>query len=94
MVTGEPVCAPQMAAESLPPVADNWPSDDLWTDFANAEADSAPDAEADTMPPTPDAIRAAIDRLSAGGRKVTGPMLGDHFRVSARTGRRYLAMAA
>jgi hypothetical protein len=84
-VTGDPVCAPQMAAESLSAVADNWPSDDLWRDFE----DSAPDA----LPPTPDAIRAAIDRLSAGGRKVTGPMLGDHFGVSARTGRRYLAMA-
>ncbi|MFJ1554543.1 hypothetical protein [Streptomyces mirabilis] len=89
-VTGEPVCAPQMAAVSLPAVADNWPPDDLWADFANAEADSAPDA----LPPTPDVIRAAVEALSADGRKVTGPMLGDHFGVSARTGRRYLAMAA
>jgi hypothetical protein len=86
MVTAEPVCA----AESLPAVADNWPSDDLWADFANAEADSAPDA----LPPTRDVIRAAIDRLSADGRTVTGRMMADHFRVSERTGRRYLAMAA
>jgi hypothetical protein len=92
-----------VAAGSLPVVADNWPPDDLWVDFAHAEADSAerladndrstPDT-ADSLPPTPDAIRAAIDRLSAGGRKVTGPMLAAHYGVSARTGRRYMALAA
>jgi hypothetical protein len=81
-----------MAAESLSAVADNWPSDDLWRDFEDSEPEPAPDT-ADTTPPTRDVIRTAIDRLSAGGRKVTGPMLGDHFGVSARTGRRYLAMA-
>jgi hypothetical protein len=79
-----------VAAESL---ADNWPPDDLWVDFAHAEADRA-EMLADSLPPTPDAIRAAIDRLSAGGRKVTGPMLAEQFGVSARTGRRYLDKAA
>ncbi|MGW3982423.1 hypothetical protein [Streptomyces mirabilis] len=96
---GKPVNASQRAAESL---VRPFP-DDLWRDFE----DSAPDVAesvadndrstvdtADSLPPTPDAIRAAIDRLSAGGRRVTGPMLGDHFGVSARTGRRYLDKAA
>ncbi|MCX4400815.1 transfer protein spdA [Streptomyces sp. NBC_01764] len=77
--------------------------DDLWQDFENSAPDvvdddrSTPDSEpdtADSLPPSTDAIRAAIHRLSAGGRKVTGPMLGDHFGVSARTGRRYMALAA
>nr|WP_239080865.1 hypothetical protein [Streptomyces coelicoflavus] len=44
-------------------------------------------------PPSPEVIRAAITALSANGRRVTGPMLADHFGVSDRTGRRYLAMA-
>jgi hypothetical protein len=88
-----------VAAES---VSEPFP-DDLWQDFEDSAPDvadddrSTPDSEpdtADSLPPTPDAIRAAIDRLSAGGRKVTGPVLGDHFGVSARTGRRYLDKAA
>jgi MFS family permease len=85
-VAVEPVNAAQVAAESL---ADNWPPDDLWSDFDRATPDTA-----DSLPPTPDAIRAAIDRLSAGGRKVTGPMLAEQLGVSERTGRRYLALAA
>jgi hypothetical protein len=96
-VAVEPVNAAQVAAESL---ADNWPPDDLWSDFEDSAPDSAdnpsaptPDT-ADSLPPTPDAIRAAIDRLSAGGRKVTGPMLAEQLGVSERTGRRYLALAA
>ncbi|MFJ2301842.1 hypothetical protein [Streptomyces sp. NPDC087787] len=44
-------------------------------------------------PPSPEVIRTAVAKLSADGRKVTGPMLAEHFRVSDRTGRRYLAMA-
>ncbi|WP_405892430.1 hypothetical protein OG612_18625 [Streptomyces sp. NBC_01527] len=44
-------------------------------------------------PPSPEVIRTAVAALSVNGRKVTGPMLADHFRVSDRTGRRYLAMA-
>jgi hypothetical protein len=45
-------------------------------------------------PPSPEVIRTAIAALSTHGRKVTGPMLADHFGVSERTGRRYLAMAS
>ncbi|MBQ0974749.1 hypothetical protein KBZ00_27000 [Streptomyces sp. RK31] len=44
-------------------------------------------------PPSPEVIRTAIAALSADGRKVTGQALADHFGVSERTGRRYLAMA-
>ncbi|MEU9652626.1 hypothetical protein AB0E00_27440 [Streptomyces sp. NPDC048110] len=57
-----------------------------------------PDSEetarrAPVTPPSPEVIRTAIAALSTHGRKVTGPMLADHFGVSERTGRRYLAMA-
>jgi hypothetical protein len=99
-VAVEPLNAAHVAAESL---ADNWPPDDLWVDFEDsapdvaesvADNDRATPDTADSLPPTPDAIRAAIDRLSAGGRKVTGPMLAEQFGVSARTGRRYLDKAA
>jgi len=88
---------PQTAGQSLSAVPDSWPPADLWADFEHAEADSAPDAE-DEPPATPPSaadIRAAVKVLeSRNGRRVTGPMLADHFGVSDRTGRRYLAMAA
>ncbi|MCE7552785.1 transfer protein spdA [Streptomyces thermodiastaticus] len=85
---------PQMAAQSLTAVADSWPPDDLWADFENTEADSAPDMPTAT-PPSAEDIRAAVAVLeSRYGRPVTGRILADHFGVSERTGRRYLAMAA
>lgn len=70
-----------------------WPSDDLWQDFA----DSAPDSVdmSPVTPPSADDIRAAIAVLESGNdRPVTGRMLADHFGVSERTGRRYLALTA
>ncbi|MGV9322465.1 transfer protein spdA [Streptomyces sp. NPDC003660] len=74
-----------------------WPDADLWQDFA----DTAPDSEADeeeespVTPPTAEDVRAAVAVLaSRHGRPVTGRMMADHFDVSERTGRRYLAMAA
>lgn len=62
------------------------PPDDLWADFE----DSAP-----VTPPSLADIRSAMSALeSEHGRPVTGRMLSDHFGVSERTGRRYLAMTA
>ncbi|MET8433414.1 hypothetical protein ABZV61_11535 [Streptomyces sp900116325] len=89
----EGVNGPHVAAESLPVVADNWPPDDLWTDFE----DSAPDVAenvADRYRPTPDTIRSAVAALTATGQQVTGAALARHFEVSERTGRRWLSMAA
>jgi hypothetical protein len=83
----DPNTAPEKRPEAV------WPSDDLWQDFE----DSAPDS-ADTppvIPPSADDIRAAVSVLaSRNGRPVTGRMVADHFGVSERTGRRYLAMTA
>lgn len=84
------VSAPEIAApapaESLP---DTWPDADLWSDFE----DSAPDVEPVTPPSAAD-VRTAMASLAAGtGRPVTGRMLADHYSVSERTGRRYLALA-
>ncbi|WP_437093887.1 transfer protein spdA [Streptomyces sp. enrichment culture] len=84
-----PEIAPQVSAE---PVRDSWPDDDLWRDF---EA-TAPDSEADSVatPPKPDDIRVVIAALeSEHGRPVTGQMIADHYGVSPRTGRRYMALA-
>jgi hypothetical protein len=79
----------QNGAES----ADSWPPDDLWQDFADSAPDST-DAPPVT-PPSAEDIRAAIAVLETKhGRPVTGRMMADHFGVSERTGRRYLAMAA
>ncbi|MCT9108306.1 transfer protein spdA [Streptomyces mirabilis] len=82
--TDRPVIAPQNGA---------WPDADLWQDFA----DSGPDAEDDSpvTPPSVEDVRAALAVLdSRYGRPVTGRMMADHFGVSERTGRRYVAMAA
>jgi hypothetical protein len=84
-----------VAAESVPgpdPVA---VADAYWQDFEET-ADMVPDsADTPVTPPRVADIRAAMDVIaSANGRPVTGPMLADHFGVSARTGRRYLALAA
>jgi hypothetical protein len=84
-----------VAAESVPgpdPVA---VADAYWQDFEET-ADMVPDsADTAVTPPRVADIRAAMDVIaSANGRPVTGPMLADHFGVSARTGRRYLALAA
>jgi hypothetical protein len=82
--------APQTAAESFA----DFPSDDLWQDF---DAREAPDSEADSVTattPDPATLRAVMAALSAGGRKVSGRDLAEHFGVSDRTGRRYLALAA
>ncbi|EFL40052.1 conserved hypothetical protein [Streptomyces griseoflavus Tu4000] len=84
-----PEIGAQAASEALP---DSWPDADLWQDFAN----TAPDSEADTVatPPDPEQVRSLIAELGATrGRPVTGQMLADHYGVSPRTGRRYLAMA-
>ncbi|MDX2804853.1 DUF2637 domain-containing protein [Streptomyces scabiei] len=76
--------APEERPESV------WPSADLWQDFADSQPDSAP-----VTPPSAEDIRAAMSVLeSRNGRPVTGRMMADHFGVSERTGRRYLAMAA
>jgi hypothetical protein len=77
---GESDAAPAVAVAE-------WPSDDLWQDFADT-ADESP-----VTPPTPADIRAAVDVLaSRHGRPVTGRLIADHFGVSERTGRRYLAL--
>ncbi|MFE3382541.1 DUF2637 domain-containing protein [Streptomyces anulatus] len=91
---------PERPPESLPDVPTDsepikapesvWPTDDLWQDFTDSQPDSAPDT-----PPSAEDIRAAMSVLeSRNGRSVTGRMMADHFGVSERTGRRYLAMAA
>jgi hypothetical protein len=75
---------PQNATEG----ADWWPSAGLWQDFEDA------DAEADRpTPPSPADVRAAVAVLESKHDRVTGRMLAEHFGVSERTGRRYLAMA-
>ncbi|MFH9735088.1 hypothetical protein [Streptomyces sp. NPDC017260] len=84
-------CVPQMAVQRHVSAPDSWPPADLWADFEDSAPDTA--GQPDT-PPSPEVIRTAVATLSANGRKVTGPMLADHFGVSDRTGRRYLAMAA
>jgi hypothetical protein len=89
-VAVEPVNAAHVAAESLPAGADNWPPDDLWSDFE----DSAPDSADNPSAPTPDTIRSAVAALSAAGQRVTGAAIARHFGVSERTGRRWLSMAA
>jgi hypothetical protein len=83
---------PQMAAQSLTAVADSWPPDDLWADFEDTEADKPADKPSAT-PPTPADIQAAAAVLASRHGRVTGRMMADHFGVSERTGRRYLAMA-
>ncbi|WP_329450571.1 transfer protein spdA [Streptomyces sp. NBC_01724] len=86
----EPVPAVSAPAIAAPPPADRWPDADLWADFE----ESAPDIEPVT-PPTAEDVRTAMASLAAEtGRPVTGRMLADHYSVSERTGRRYLAMAA
>ncbi|MFE9864892.1 transfer protein spdA [Streptomyces sp. NPDC005506] len=93
-VVAEPVpavSAPEITApapaETLP---DMWPDADLWADFEG----SAPDTEPVTPPSAAD-VRAVMASLAAEhGRPVSGRMLADHYSVSERTGRRYLAMAA
>ncbi|MFH9179557.1 transfer protein spdA [Streptomyces albogriseolus] len=93
IASAEVPSVPQMTGQSLSAVPDSWPPADLWADFEDAEADSAPDTSA--TPPSAEDIRAAVKVLeSRHGRRVTGPMLAGHFNVSDRTGRRYLAMTA
>ncbi|MFJ3226478.1 transfer protein spdA [Streptomyces sp. NPDC086783] len=75
--------------EAAEPLPDSWPGGDLWQDF---EA-SAPDVEPVT-PPSAEDVRTVMASLAAdNGRPVTGRMLADHYSVSERTGRRYLALA-
>ncbi|MGW3779979.1 transfer protein spdA [Streptomyces sp. NPDC005091] len=82
----EPAIAPPAPAETLP---DSWPDADLWADFEPDSEDADP-----VTPPSAEDVKAAMTVLeSTHGRPVTGRMLADHFRVSERTGRRYLAMA-
>ncbi|MGW7243185.1 transfer protein spdA [Streptomyces sp. NPDC054804] len=92
-----------VAATGPQTAAGDFPSDDLWADFEDTAPDvtgqrdsDAPDmpGQVATTPPDVAAIREVVGALAADGRKVTGPMLADHFGVSARTGRRYLAMSA
>ncbi|MFF7000006.1 hypothetical protein ACFY93_34485 [Streptomyces sp. NPDC008313] len=77
--TAEDESGPQTATETV------WPDSE---DTRSVTAGRTP-----VTPPSPEVIRTAIAALSTHGRKVTGPMLADHFGVSERTGRRYLAMA-
>jgi MFS family permease len=93
LVAVEPLNAAHVAAESLPAVADNWPPDDLWVDFEDSAPDVA-ESVADKPPVTADVVHSAVSALTAKGVRVTGRALADHFGVSERTGRRYLAMAA
>ncbi|MGW0814957.1 DUF2637 domain-containing protein [Streptomyces viridiviolaceus] len=89
--SSERATAPQIGAQRLTAVSGDWPTGDLWQDFE----DSAPDAENEVpvTPPSAEDIRAAVSVLaSRHGRPVTGRMVADHFGVSERTGRRYLAM--
>ncbi|MFC7814328.1 hypothetical protein ACFUTR_06705 [Streptomyces sp. NPDC057367] len=78
--TAEGESGPQTATETV------WPDTE--------ETPSVTTGRGPVTPPSPEVIRTAIAALSTHGRKVTGPMLADHFGVSERTGRRYLAMAA
>ncbi|MFI9444232.1 MULTISPECIES: transfer protein spdA [Streptomyces] len=83
---------PIVAPAATEPLPDSWPDTDLWQDF---EA-SAPDAPQDdpVTPPTAEDVRTVMASLAAdNGRPVTGRMLADHYSVSERTGRRYLALA-
>jgi hypothetical protein len=79
-------------AQGFSSVPDSWPPNDLWADFE----DSAPDSEEESpaTPPSADERAAVAVLESRHGRPVTGRMLADHFGVSERTGRRYLAMTA
>jgi hypothetical protein len=90
--SGEPDPAPREAEIAAPAPAgsprDSWPPDDLWADFA----DSAPGSV--TTPPKPEDVRAVIAEIEArDGRTATGQSLATHYKVSERTGRRYLRMA-
>lgn len=67
-------------------------ADSFWQDFNNT-ADKTSDATANT-PVTLATIRAAMSAMTEEGRKVNGQTLASHLGVSARTGRRYLAMAS
>ncbi|MGW1615373.1 transfer protein spdA [Streptomyces sp. NPDC002285] len=81
----EPEVGAATPAEALP---DTWPTDDLWQDFEASEPDADP-----ATPPSAADVRTAMASLAAEhGRPATGRMLADHFRVSERTGRRYLRM--
>ncbi|MEV4338773.1 transfer protein spdA [Streptomyces sp. NPDC049590] len=83
----------QNGAQGFSPASDKWPPDDLWADFEGSAPDS--EEESPATPPSADDVRAAVAVLeSRHGRPVTGRMLADHFGVSERTGRRYLAMTA
>ncbi|MEU2867730.1 hypothetical protein ABZ769_00765 [Streptomyces olivoreticuli] len=44
--------------------------------------------------PGPDEVKKVVAALESSGEPVTGDTVGTHFGVSARTGRRYLGMAA
>ncbi|MET7745215.1 transfer protein spdA [Streptomyces sp. NPDC005385] len=86
------VSEPDKAAAVVSSVASAWPDADLWQDFEDSSPDS--DEAPVTAPPTPADVRAAMDVLaSKHGRSPTGRMIADHFQVSERTGRRYMAMA-
>ncbi|MBR7828999.1 hypothetical protein KDK95_22010 [Actinospica sp. MGRD01-02] len=63
--------------------------DEVWSAFDDAAKRPAP---AEPVRPDVSALRDAFRALSADGR-VTGKAMADHFGVSERTGRRYLAMA-
>lgn len=74
-------------------------AEDFWNDFEDS-ADDSP--ESISTPPSVEDINAAIEVLAsvhgrpvAGEmrRPVAGEMIGQHFGVSARSGRRYLSMA-
>jgi hypothetical protein len=61
---------------------------------APVAAEPRPDVEP-VKPPSAADVRTVMTSLAAdNARPVTGRMLADHFRVSERTGRRYLALAA
>jgi hypothetical protein len=78
----EPPMAPLVPAEPVP--------DPVWSAFDDAAKRPAP---VEPVRPDVSALRDAVRSLSADGR-VTGKAMAEHFGVSERTGRRYLAMAA
>lgn len=79
--TAVPVPVPIAPAIALPAPAESWPDADLWQDFEAASV---------ATPPTAEDVRAVIADM---GGRATGRMLADHYGVSERTGRRYLALA-
>ncbi|MFF3883768.1 transfer protein spdA [Streptomyces sp. NPDC001914] len=88
LVTAKPAEPP--AEEPVP--AETMPGTGLRQDF-EASALDAPQEEPATPPSAEDVRKVIAELEDRNGRTVTGGMLAQHYGVSKRTGRRYLAMA-